>query len=338
MALKESISKAMRSESLTEGEAHRAAAFIMKGEATGAQIAALLVALRMKGETEDEITGFARAMREAATPVKCRRDGLVDTCGTGGDRSGTFNVSTLAALAAAGAGCRVAKHGNRSVSSRCGSADLFSALGVKIDAPPEAVSACIDENGIGFLFAPALHPAMKHAIGPRREIGVRTLFNVLGPLTNPAGAKRQLIGVFDGAMTETVAGVLKKLGSEHVLVVHGEDGLDEITLTGPTAVTELKDGRIRSFTVRPEDFGLERASRESLIGGDAEANAVIAMDVLKGKKGPARDMVLLNGGAVAYVAGVAPSIADGIRMAGESIDSGRALEKLECMKRISGGA
>jgi anthranilate phosphoribosyltransferase len=338
MAIRKSIGKALQSESLSEDEAHGAASAIMKGEATDAQIAALLVALRMKGETEEEITGFARAMREAATPVKCRPEGLVDSCGTGGDRSGTFNVSTLAALAAAGAGCRVAKHGNRSVSSRCGSADLFSALGVAIDAPPDAVGAGIDENGIGFLFAPALHPAMKYAIGPRREIGVRTLFNILGPLTNPAGARRQLIGVFDGGLTRTVAGVLKKLGSEHVLVVHGEDGLDEITLTGPTAVTELKMGDIRSYSVRPEDFGLRRTGPEALLGGDAEANAAIAMDVLRGKPGPARDVVLINAGAVAYVAGIAPGIGEGMRLAAESLDSGRALEKLERMKRVGRGA
>jgi anthranilate phosphoribosyltransferase len=307
----------------------------MRGGATDAQIAAMLVALRVKGETKEEITGFARAMRAEASPVPCRGGDLVDTCGTGGDRSGTFNVSTISALVAAGAGCVVAKHGNRSISSQCGSADLFARLGVNVEASAETAGRCLDEVGVGFLFAPLLHKAMKYAVGPRKEIGVRTIFNILGPLTNPAGAKRQLLGVFDGALTETLAGVLKRLGSEHVLVVHGEDGMDEITLTGPTRVAELKDGVVDSYRIRPEDFGLRSVNSDALKGGDPDTNAAIAMDILNGGKGPSRDMVLLNSGAVAYVGGRASTIREGIRLAAESIDSGRALEKLERLKKMS---
>jgi anthranilate phosphoribosyltransferase len=335
MEIKDAIGKVVQSQHLSEEEAFASAQNIMQGNATDAQIAALLVGLRLKGETQEEITGFVRAMRAEATPVPCKRDRLVDTCGTGGDKSGTFNVSTVSALVAAGAGCVVAKHGNRSVSSQCGSADLFAQLGVKIDAPPETMGLCIDENGIGFLFAPSLHKAMKYAAGPRKEIGVRTIFNILGPLTNPAGAKRQLIGVFDGALTETLAGVLNKLGSEHVLVVHGEEGLDEITLTGSTKVAELKNGEVKTYGIQPEDFGFNRVPLAALKGGGPATNAAIALDVLKGKKGAARDMVLLNAGAVAYVAGMAGSIREGIRMAAESIDSGRAMEKLEGLKRMT---
>jgi anthranilate phosphoribosyltransferase len=335
MEMKDAIGKVVRSRDLSEDEAFSTAQIIMRGQATDAQIAAVLTALRIKGETQEEITGFARAMRAEATPVQCREAVLVDTCGTGGDGSGTFNVSTVSALVAAGAGCAVAKHGNRSISSRCGSADLFTSLGVNIDVPPETAGRCIDENGVGFLFAPLLHKAMKHAAGPRREIGVRTLFNILGPLTNPAGAKRQVLGVFDGALTETLAAVLKRLGSEHVLVVHGGDGLDEITLTGPTSVAELKDGSIGTYSIDPGDFGLKRAGAETLKGGDPRTNAAIALSVLKGEKGPARDMVLLNAGAVAYVGGKAASVGEGIRLAAESIDSGRAMAKLENLKRMT---
>jgi anthranilate phosphoribosyltransferase len=335
MEMKDAIGKVVLAQDLSEDEAFQTAQTIMRGGATDAQIAAVLTALRIKGETQEEITGFAKAMRAEATPVPCREAALVDTCGTGGDRSGTFNISTVSALVAAGAGCSVAKHGNRSISSQCGSADLFASLGVKIDVPPETAGRCIDENGVGFLFAPLLHKAMKHAAGPRREIGVRTLFNILGPLTNPAGAKRQVLGVFDGALTEMLANVLKRLGSEHVLVVHGGDGLDEITLTGPTAVAELKDGSIGTYSIEPEDFGLKRAGAETLKGGDPGTNAAIALSVLKGEKGPARDVVLLNAGAVAYVGGLAPTVRDGIRLAAESIDSGRAMSKLENLKKMT---
>jgi anthranilate phosphoribosyltransferase len=337
MEMKEAIGKVMQSQSLSEDEAFLTAQSIMRGGATDAQIAAMLVALRLKGETKEEITGFARAMRAEASTIPCRKGDFVDTCGTGGDRSGTFNVSTVSALVAAGAGCAVAKHGNRSVTSRCGSADLFARLGVNVEASAETAGRCLDRVGVGFLFAPLLHKAMKHAIGPRREIGVRTIFNILGPLTNPAGARRQLLGVFDGALTETLADVLKRLGSEHVLVVHGEDGLDEITLTGPTRVAELKDGVVGTYRIRPEDFGLRPVNPDALKGGDPETNAAIAMNILNGGKGPARDMVLLNAGAVAYVGGLASSIQEGIRLAEESIDSGRALEKLEGLKMMSQG-
>jgi len=237
-------------------------------------------------------------------------------------------------LVAGGAGCKVAKHGNRSVSSQCGSADCLLELGVNLEVSPEVMARCIDENGVGFLFAPLLHKAMKYAIGPRREIGIRTIFNVLGPLTNPAGAKRQLLGVFDEALTESLAKVLKNLGSEHVWVVHG-DGLDEITTTGPTKVTELKQGTIRTFSIEPEEFGFQRVPKEALLGGDAKTNAKIALDVLSGKPGPTRDVVVLNAGAVIYVAGMASSIQEGIEMAKESIDSGKAMEKLEMLRKIT---
>ncbi len=335
MNIKKAIQEVIESRDLTQGAAYEVASQIMSGQVTDAQIAALLISMRFKGETIDEITGFARAMRQKAIAVNCVSIDLVDTCGTGGDRSGTFNVSTLSGIVAAGAGCKVAKHGNRSVSSQCGSADLFMELGVKIDMPPERVGRCIDEHGIGFLFAPNHHHAMKYAIGPRREIGVRTIFNILGPLTNPAGAKRQLIGVFDGRLTEAMASVLRKMGSEHVLVVHGEDGLDEITLTSPTKVTELKNNQIHNFTLSPEDFGLMKVSLDAIRGGDPSINARIALDVLQGKSGAPRDMVLLNAGAVIYLGGKAASIREGVNVAAEAIDSGAAFEKLESLRQIS---
>jgi anthranilate phosphoribosyltransferase len=329
MEIKQAIEKTVRQVSLSESEAYATAGQIMEGNATDAQIAALLVSLRYKGESVEEITGFARAMRDRATRVGAKSDVLVDTCGTGGDGSGTFNVSTVSALIAAGAGCAVAKHGNRSISSKCGSADVFKALGVNVDLSPDGISRCIDGTGIGFLFAPNLHPAMKHAIGPRREIGIRTVFNILGPLTNPAGAKRQLLGVYDGTLTDRLACVLKELGSEHVLVVHGEDGLDEITLTGETKVTEMKNGEISRYSIQPESFGFRRAPREALKGGDADTNAGIARDVLAGKKGPARDTVLLNAGAVIYIGGKAANMSEGVKMAEVSIDSGSAMNALD---------
>ena len=335
MDVKEAIGHVIDFKNLTQDDAFTVALEIMSGNATDAQIAAFLISLRLKGETIDEITGFARAMRQKAASVCCDAEALVDTCGTGGDRSGTFNVSTLSGFVAAGAGCSVAKHGNRSVSSQCGSADLFMELGVKIDITPRQVSRCIEENGIGFLFAPIHHQAMKHAIGPRREIGVRTIFNILGPLTNPAGAKRQLIGVFDGELTEPLARVLDQLGSEHVLVVHGEDGLDEITLTGKTTVSELIGGQIKNYTLDPEDFGLKKVCLENIRGGDPARNARIALDVLGGKKGAPRDMVLLNAGAAIYLSGKAESISDGVDMAAEAIDSGRAMKKLQVLRRMS---
>jgi anthranilate phosphoribosyltransferase len=328
------IRKVVEGHSLSEQEACAAASAIMHGEATPAQIAALLVGLRMKGETADEITGFARAMRAGATPLPLPPEGLVDTCGTGGDGSGTFNISTVSAFVAAGAGCKVAKHGNRSISSRCGSADVLRALGVNIELSPQATARCIEQVGVGFLFAPLYHPSMKHAAGPRREIGVRSIFNILGPLANPAGARRQLLGVFSRGLTDTLADVLRALGSAHCLVVHGEDGLDEITLTGRTHVSELRDGTIRTYTLDPASMGIQRARPEQLAGGDPQANADITMGILKGQPGPTRDIVLLNAGAVVYVSGRAASLPEGVQLAAESIDSGRAVRVLEALREF----
>ena len=308
---------------------------IMSGQATDAQIGAFLVALRIKGETIDEIAGGAEAMREKATPIVTVRPDLIDTCGTGGDDSGTFNISTTVAFVACGAGLAVAKHGARSISSQCGSADVLAALGVNVEATPEKVGECIDEVGIGFLFAVALHGAMKHAIGPRRELATRTVFNILGPLTNPAGAKRQLLGVFDGALTEALAGVLRELGSERALVVHGSDGLDEITLTGPTQVSELRDGQISTRQIHPGDFGLQVVSAEALKGGDADYNARILREVLDGREGPQRDVVLLNAAAAMVVGGLAEDITAGLELARASIDSGKARQALDRLVEVS---
>ena len=274
-------------------------------------------------------------MREKATPVVTVRPDLIDTCGTGGDDSGTFNISTTVAFVACGAGLAVAKHGTRSISSQCGSSDVLAALGVNIEAAPEKVGECIDEVGIGFLFAIALHGAMKHAIGPRRELATRTVFNILGPLTNPAGAKRQLLGVFDGALTEPLAGVLCALGSERALVVHGSDGLDEITLTGPTQISELRDGQLSTRQIQPEDFGLQSVAAEALKGGDAACNARILREVLDGKEGPQRDVVLLNAAAAMVVGGRAEDIPAGLEVARTSIDSGQARQALERLVAVS---
>ena len=308
---------------------------IMSGQATDAQIGAFLVALRIKGETIDEIAGCAEVMREKATPIVTVRPDLIDTCGTGGDASGTFNISTTVAFVACGAGLAVAKHGNRSISSQCGSADVLAALGVNVEAAPDKVGECIDEVGIGFLFAIALHGAMKHAIGPRRELATRTVFNILGPLTNPAGAKRQLLGVFDGALTEVLAGVLRELGSDRALVVHGSDGLDEITLTGPTQVSELRDGQVSTRQIHPGDFGLPTVSAEVLKGGDADYNARILRGVLDGEEGPQRDVVLLNAAAAMVVGGLAEDMTAGLEVARASIDSGKARQALDRLVEVS---
>jgi len=288
MNIQEAIGNLIDGKDLNQEEAYGIATEIMDGQTTDAQIAAFLISLRLKGETIDEITGFVKAMREKATPVQCTNEFLVDTCGTGGDQSGTFNISTLSGFVAAGAGCRIAKHGNRSVSSNCGSADLFIELGIKIDITPEQMARCVTENGIGFLFAPLLHKAMKYAIGPRREIGVRTIFNILGPMTNPAGAKRQLLGVFSPSLTEPIAIILKRLGSENVMVVHSEDGLDEMTITSETKICELIDGEIKNYKVKPEDFGFKRSSIQDIQGGDPARNAEIALQILGGEPGPNR--------------------------------------------------
>jgi len=333
--IREAIQKVVRSEDLTREEAASVMTEIMEGAATPAQIGCFLTALRLKGESVDEITGFAEVMRDKVTRIACAREDVVDTCGTGGDGLLTFNISTCAAFVAAGAGCAVAKHGNRSVSSSCGSADVLKELGVNIEAEPAVVEKCLEEVGIGFLFAPKLHLAMKYAIGPRREMGIRTVFNILGPMTNPAGAKRQLLGVYDGALTDTMAQVLCKLGSDRVFVVHGEDGLDEISTIGPTQVTELSESQVRTHTIHPEDFGLPLSSMEDLKGGDAAANAAMLKDVLGGGKGPKRDIVLLNSAAVIVAAGKANDLKEGLELAADSIDSGQAGEKLKGLIEVS---
>jgi anthranilate phosphoribosyltransferase len=335
MNVKEAIRKVIVKKDISKKNAYEIALSIMNGEATDAQIATLITALRMKGETVDEITGFVKAMRDKVTKIKAPKKYLIDTCGTGGDGAGTFNISTISAIVAAGAGCVVAKHGNRSVSSQCGSADLLKELGIKIDLKPARVEKCIKEAGVGFLFAPLLHPAMKHAIGPRREMGVRTIFNILGPLTNPAGAKRQLLGVYSKELTTPIANVLANLKSIHCMVVHGEDGLDEITTTGKTYVSELKNGKVTEYTISPEDFGMTRRIPEDLKGGTPEINAKIALNLLRGGTGGKREITVLNSGAAIYVAGKAKSLAEGIEKAKESIDSGKALEKLEKLRDIS---
>lgn len=322
------IGKLVGQQHLTEEEAAQAMRQIMEGGATPAQIAAFLIALHIKGETIEEITGCARVMREKATQIRASYPNVIDTCGTGGDGLQTFNISTTAAFVVAGAGVPVAKHGNRAMSSRCGSADLLQALGVAIELNPERAETCLAEVGITFLFAPLFHSAMKYAIGPRREIGVRTIFNILGPLTNPAGAKRQLLGVSMREFVEPMARVLGKLGSTRALVVHGDDGLDEITLTGETYISALEAGRIASYTISPEQFGLRRVPLDALVGGDAPQNAEITMAVLEGKQGPHRDVVLLNAAAALVVAEAAADLEAGLQLAAYAIDSGAALEKL----------
>jgi len=308
---------------------------IMTGQATPAQIGAFLVGLRMKGETVDEIAAAARVMRDLVTRVEVSGPHLVDTCGTGGDGARTFNISTASALVAAAAGARVAKHGNRSVSSSSGSADVLEAAGVKLDLTPQQVAACIEQAGVGFLFAPQHHSAMKHAIGPRREMRIRTLFNLLGPLTNPAGAPNQVLGVFGALWVEPLARVLQRLGSRHVLVVHAEDGLDEISIAGPTRIAELKDGVISVYAVSPEDFGLPRAGLDILTVDAAEQSLAIIRSVLDNQPGPALDIVKLNAGAAIYAADLTPTLAEGIELAAEVIRQGRAKQVLEALIGIS---
>lgn len=334
--IRDAIRKVVEGEHLTEAEATAAMTEIMEGEATPAQVSCLITALRMKGETVEEITGFVRVMREKAVKVQSSRNPLVDTCGTGGDRLNTFNISTTAAFVVAGAGAAVAKHGNRAASSACGSADVLEALGVNIAAGPETVGKCIDEAGIGFLFAPSSHPAMKHAVGPRKEIGIRTVFNILGPMTNPAGAKRQLIGVFSPSVTETMAKVLANLGSERAMVVHGLDGLDEVSTLGTTRVSELKDGKVRTYELDCSRFGIGKVQVSAIEGGVTPAeNATMLLSTLRGEKGPRRDVVLLNAGTALAVAGIASDVAEGIERAAQSVDSGAAMAALEQMRAIS---
>lgn len=308
---------------------------IMTGSATPAQIGGFLIGLRMKGETVEEVAAAARVMRELATPVAVQKDYLVDTCGTGGDASNTFNISTASAFVVAAAGGHVAKHGNRSVSSRSGSADVLEAAGIHLELTPQQVGRCIDEVGVGFLFAPLHHGAMKHAIGPRREMGVRTLFNVLGPLTNPAGAKNQVLGVFSDQWVEPLAQVLHKLGSRHVMVVHAQDGLDEISIGAATTVAELRDGEIQCYQIAPEAFGITRTALDTLRVSSAEESLAIIREVFSGALGPARDIVILNAGAAIYVAGLVSNLGEGIEQARQAIDSGMAMQRLESLARLT---
>jgi anthranilate phosphoribosyltransferase len=347
--IKEAIARVVERQDLTEAEMIEVMGEIMGGEATPAQIGAFITALRMKGETVAEITGAARVMRERATPIRVGRNVLdldrddinldretiLDTCGTGGSGTKSFNISTTVAFVVSACGVKVAKHGNRSVSSLCGSADVLEKLGVNLDVPPEVVEASIREVGVGFLFAPALHGAMKHAIGPRREVGIRTIFNLLGPLTNPAGADRQVLGVYQEELVETLARVLSQLGCRHGYVVHGSDGMDEVTLTGPTKVAEIAGAEIKIRTVAPEEYGLRRCVLSDLQGGDAARNAEIVHAVLAGAPGPQRDVVLFNAAFALNAAGVAEDVPAGLLLARRAIDEGRALAQLEGLIRIT---
>jgi anthranilate phosphoribosyltransferase len=342
----EAVRALVERKDLSRIEAAAAMEAIMTGAATNAQIAAFLTALRMKGETVEELIGFAQVMRQKAVKVRSRasevvaatgtdREMLIDTAGTGGDASGTFNVSTATAFVVAGAGLKVAKHGNRSVSSLCGSADVVETLGINIELSPAKVARCMDEVGIGFLYAPLLHTAMKHVMAARREMGIRTVFNMLGPLTNPAGANAQIIGVYSDALTEPLAQALAELGTLRAFVVHGQDGLDEISNTGPTHISEVHEGVVRSSTVSPEDFGLPRASIQDLRGGDREENADIIRRVLAGEPGPRRDIVLMNAAAALVVGGKARDFKEGVGLAAQAIDTGAATERLTGLISLS---
>lgn len=323
------ISRLADGTDLSEKEAEACMLEIMQGKASDAQIAAYLMGLRMKGETLDEITGSVRAMRAMAIRIPVTDPLVVDTCGTGGDKSHTFNISTAAAFVVAGAGLTVAKHGNRSVSSRSGSADVLAALGVNLDLAPPKVSDCINEIGIGFLFAPLYHGAMKHCAKPRTELGIRTLMNIMGPLSNPAWATIQVLGVYDKALTDKLAQVLMRLGTQHCFVLHGDDGLDEISLTSPTAVSEGKKGRVANYTIKPEDFGLKPVSPKELVGGTPSDNAKIIMDIFRGLRGPKRDIVLMNAAPALVAAGTVKTLLEGYEAAAKVVDSGAAYEKLE---------
>ncbi len=335
--MKDYLQKLVRRENLNETEAMGAFDVIMEGGATPAQLGAFLTALKIKGETAGEIAGASRSMRRHSVFVDPRGRPVVDTCGTGGDSLGTFNVSTTAAFVVAGAGVPVAKHGNRSITSRCGSADVLGELGVNLEATPDVMEECIHEVGIGFLYAPKLHPAMKHAMGPRKELGFRTIFNLLGPLTNPAGARGQVLGVFAPELTEVFAEVLRVLGSQRVFVVHGHDGMDEITVTTTTRVSELRDGTIRTYNLDPLAYVEDYAPIESLAGGDAAANAAILRAILGGEKGPRRDIVCLNAAAAIAAGGKARDLQEGFKLAGESIDAGRAMRALQGLIEKSKG-
>lgn len=331
----EAIKKLVSHKDLSFDEARAVMEEIMSGQAADGQIGAFLTALRMKGETAAEIAGFAGVMMDKVERVTPSAKLLVDTCGTGGDASGTFNISTTAAFIAAGAGVTIAKHGNRSISSASGSADLLEALGVNISLKPEGVARCIDEVGIGFMFAPSLHPAMKYVTPTRRAIGIRTVFNMLGPLVNPAGAKAQIIGVYEEGLTEIFAEVLGELDGRHVLVVHGAGGLDELSTLGKSRITELKEGKIKSYHIEPEDLGLRRVKIEDILGGDAKKNAKITLDILSGKKGAKRDIALLNAAGAILVGKKAKDLKAALTLAAESVDSGRAKEKLDRLIALS---
>lgn len=333
--MKSYLQKLISGEALGEAEAGLAFDVIMNGEATPAQLGAFLTALRIKGETIEEIAGASRSMRRHALFVDPRGKPVVDTCGTGGDSLGTFNISTTAAFVVAGAGVPVAKHGNRSITSRCGSADVLAELGVNLEVPPDVMEECIHDVGIGFLFAPKLHPAMKHAMGPRKELGFRTIFNLLGPLANPAGAKCQVLGVYAPELTEMFAEVLKRLGSRRVFVVHGQDGMDEITVTGTTRISELRDGTIRTYNFDPMTVIQDYAPLASLAGGDPAMNARITRAILEGESGPRRDIVCLNAAAGLIAGGMAKDFAEGFKLAGQAIDSGKALQALEGLVAVT---
>jgi anthranilate phosphoribosyltransferase len=328
VTVKDALAKLVMGEHLTRDEARAAMRSLVEGQATPSQIAGFAIALRMKGETAEEIAGLAEVMRAAALRVEAGDD-VVDVVGTGGDGAGTFNISTLSALIVASAGGRVAKHGNRSVTSQCGAADFLEGIGIVIDLDQRGVARCVAETGFGFMFAPRFHPAMRHAGPTRAEIGVRTVFNILGPLTNPAGARRQLTGVAVGSLGAKVADVLNLMGAEHAIVVHGQDGLDEISISAPTQVHEARGGQVRSFTIEPEQFGLQRWTIDAVRGGTVEANVRMSQAVLEGARGPSRDVVLLNAGAALYMAGIAASFGDGIARAADELDSGRARAKIE---------
>jgi anthranilate phosphoribosyltransferase len=332
--LKAAINMLVNQVSLSESEMAGCMTEIMEGRATDSQTGAFLTGLRMKGETVEEITGAAKIMREKAITIKAP-EGVLDTCGTGGDMSHTFNISTTTSIVVAACGVPVAKHGNRSVSSQSGSADVLEALGIIIDLTPEKVEECLFETGFGFLFAPLFHPAMKYAIGPRREMGIRTIFNILGPLTNPAGAKRQLLGVFADHLTETLSMVLGNLGAVDAMVIHGRDGLDEISISDETKVSRFRDGKAENFFIMPEDFGIERRDIDSIRGGNKDENALITLSVLRGEGGAKRDIVLMNSAAAIMVSGRAGDFGTAFDMAAEAIDSGKALKKLEEVRKVS---
>ena len=332
--IREALATIIEGGTLSREQASQVMEEIMTGQATPAQFGAFVTALRMRGETVDEVAGFAAVMREKALRVPVDNP-LVDTCGTGGDNSCTFNISTAAALVAAGAGARVAKHGNRAMTSQCGSADVLEGLGVKIELTPEQVARCIDEVGIGFMYAPSFHPAMKYAGPPRREIGIRTVFNILGPLTNPARAQHQLIGVGDRSLVPKLAQALQALGTEHVLVVHGLDGIDEISISGPTLVQEFKHGQMTAYEIRPEDFGFESAPRSAITGGDVAYNVQTVRRLFDGGNGPIRAVVLLNAAAAIMAAGLAPSLQEALPLATHSLDSGAAADKLDRLAALT---